>query len=283
MRLYRQYRVSCYTQGMKQIGLALFAIASACGGSSTKANRVPAIAERGVAVLLYHHVLPAAEKAVSPYAGNDNVVTVEHFEEQMALLEQHGYRPMDSGDFLDVATGGHAPLPGSVFITFDDGLKSTYVNAYPILKRRGFNGGLFVITNRITNSPQPYDPRGLQFLSWEEIATMADVFSVGGHTHGLHYLTTAGVSALLASTEDEGMHDLETNRSLLGLPRMFAYPFGQTDDWAARLVETAGYTVAFEVAERRYSTGEDRFHIPRFAIADAMNMEQFATIVAGTR
>ena len=100
-------------------------------------------------------------------------------------------------------------------ITFDDGFLDNWVYAYPILKRRGLKAHLFITSGRIREegvSPNLEDyfsgrlsfnelfkPSSMarchekfflegkkdEYLSWEELERMKDVFSFGAH--GLHH------------------------------------------------------------------------------------------------
>ena len=52
-----------------------------------------------------------------------------------------------------------AELPENpIMITFDDGYEDNYQNAYPILKKYGFTGTIFVITDFVSNQPN--------YLTW---------------------------------------------------------------------------------------------------------------------
>ena len=101
-------------------------------------------------------------------------------------------------------------------ITFDDGYADNWVYAYPVLKRRGLKAHLFVSAGRIlpqgvrptlsdywdgkVSIEKLYRPRSMgeahlefvrkgsspEFLSWEELDLMSDVFSFGSHGEN-HY------------------------------------------------------------------------------------------------
>ncbi|WP_457755323.1 polysaccharide deacetylase family protein [Thermovibrio ammonificans] len=102
-------------------------------------------------------------------------------------------------------------------ITFDDGYADNWVYAYPILKKLGLKAHLFITANRIQNAPtvrptlsdywsgkvslrELFKPTSMgechirffrngdrsEFLTWEELHAMADVFTFGAHglNHG---------------------------------------------------------------------------------------------------
>ena len=75
----------------------------------------------------------------------------------------------------------------AVAITFDDGFKSVYDVAYPILKEFGFHATVFLVSgycgrNNRWNG-QPHRVPTLELLSWEEIGEMANTgIDFGAHT-----------------------------------------------------------------------------------------------------
>ncbi|MDN3020128.1 polysaccharide deacetylase family protein [Paenibacillus sp. BSR1-1] len=186
------------------VSLALMTILFFC----TKAQA----AEGGVPVLLYHHIL---KKAENPFPSNSNIVSYEAFSEQMAYLYNQGYHTATLSELASYLNGAITLPPKTVVITFDDGMKTNYLYAYPVLKKYGFKAGNFLITNRISETPVPFNPTVLfQPLSWPEVNGMKDVFQYGSHTHGLHNLIN-GTSALISGSDQIILQDLETSRGLL--------------------------------------------------------------------
>ncbi len=91
---------------------------------------------KNVPVLMYHHVHPTK----SPLN-----VQPAMFEEQLAALSKAGYRSLTMRQFADYMNG--QPVPDkSVLITFDDGYLNNYTYAYPLLKKYGMTGVIFVVT-----------------------------------------------------------------------------------------------------------------------------------------
>src|SRR5215467_1115853 len=91
------------------------------------------------AVLAYHEVMPESDYAYC--------VTSSAFAEHMALL--------DSVE----RSGGPAELP--VQITFDDGERSQYLNAAPLLAEHGISATYFVTPGLIGAAAK--------FLGWDEL------------------------------------------------------------------------------------------------------------------
>ena len=101
---------------------------------------------KNVPVLMYHHVHPLK----SPLNVQPDV-----FERQLATLKNAGYRSLTIEQFADYMNG--TPVPDkSVLITFDDGYLNNYTYAYPLLKKYGMTGVLFVVTGWVGDGlPRP--------------------------------------------------------------------------------------------------------------------------------
>ena len=82
-------------------------------------------------VLCYH--------AVSPDWPADLSVNPENFRSQLEHFVRRGYRGVT---FAQVATGNNASK--ALAVTFDDGYRSVYDHAFPILEDLGLPGTVFV-------------------------------------------------------------------------------------------------------------------------------------------
>jgi biofilm PGA synthesis lipoprotein PgaB len=130
---------------------------------------------------------------------------------------------------------------GAILLTFDDNIKSVWVNADPILERYHFRGVEFTITGRV-GKHQPY------YMNWGEIERMARSgrWDFESHTRYGHRRVDTGGPFLtnltflrgqrrletLAEYEHRVSHDLDGSIEDLekhGLPRptLFAFPFGK--------------------------------------------------------
>ena len=69
------------------------------------------------------------------------------FDEQMAYLKNHGYRVISMGELIGFLQLEQAIPEKAVVITIDDGYRSTYDIAFPILQKYGFTAALFIYTD----------------------------------------------------------------------------------------------------------------------------------------
>lgn len=119
----------------------------------------------------------------------------EDFEKELIYLKKHGFSTIHLAD-LDHYINSNQKIPDkSVVLTFDDGYVDNYIFAYPLLKKYGFKGTIFV-------NPDFVDPRGLVreridennevinqnttgFLSWEEMKIMESDGTIDIQSHAL--------------------------------------------------------------------------------------------------
>lgn len=167
------------------------------------------------------------------------------FEQQMAYLKTHNYRVITLKEFLGFLRYRQGLPDRSVVITFDDGYRSFYEIAYPILKKFGFKATLFVYTDFIGNSKNA--------LTWEQLRELkADGFEVGAHGVSHSDLTKreAGESepAYLERINNELVRAKAIIDDRLGQDTAYiAFPYGSYNQKILRLSEQAGYTLGLSV------------------------------------
>lgn len=227
----------------------------------------------GVPVLSYHKV--------EDNFGNALAIGVNEFEEQMAYLHKKGYTTISPEQLYNYLKKGTPLPPKPVLITFDDGYRDNFVNAYPILKKYGFKATIFLITDEIGGNNDRY-------LTWEQAIEMRrNGFSFGTHT--LSHVELSGVS------EDYAMFQLEKSQEAaewrFDAPvKYFAYPGGAYNSNIENLVEKAGYKAAFSTEFGRVTKTSDIYALERipifrswFTFADFYFRLNFTNVVSGLK
>lgn len=225
-------------------------------------------------VISYHEIADKKDALIPQYA-----VSPTNFVRQMDWLKNNGYCFV-SVDQVLAARAGKQPLPEhAVLITFDDGYRSVYVNAFPVLKLFNAPAVIAVVGSWLeptANGMVNFDGRSIshnEMLSWAQIKEMTDsgLVEVGSHTYDLHdgilanpqgnmepAVTTRLYFPKTKSYEDETSYknrifaDLKKNNDLLhkhGIrsPRVIAWPYGsyniEAREAAAKLGLTIGLTL----------------------------------------
>ena len=134
-----------------------------------------------VPILMYHY-LGSHEGTLS--------VTPESFERQMKYLRDHRYHVISLDEFIETKRRGGEFSHNTVVITFDDGQRNNYHDAFPILKKYAMPATIFVITQWTGQSA---------YLTWDQMREMSAAgVDFGSHTQHHVYLPDADTSTIWA-------------------------------------------------------------------------------------
>lgn len=224
-----------------------------------------------VVVLVYHHIDDQVQGSVT--------ISTKLFERQLEAMQRKGYQFITMDQFKSFMSEGTMVPDNAVLVTFDDGYKSFYTNAFPILKKMRVPAVNFVITKDLDNP----DGTPLPSLTREEIIKMRKEFAgidFQGHSDGLHamqngkpMLTNKMTTNGITETDDEFKQRVHKDaltcfsklRELNGSKSVdsYAYPFGSYDEVAIRNLQEAGVKYAFTTKAGIVSVRTDPMQIPR--------------------
>ncbi len=217
-----------------------------------------------VPVLLYHKF---SKKTTSKYT-----VTQAAFEEQMKYLKENKYRIITLNRFLDFLDLNAPVHPKSVLLTFDDGWKSMYDIAFPILKKYGFPATLFVYTDFVGKD---------RAMSWDQIRELTEYgFDIQCHTK-----THRDLSKLNRNESFENYFaDLEKEilvpshliaKHLNKKCTCLAYPFGKTNSLVTAFLMEHGYKAGFTTGKGQNPFFVNNFLIRRAVVSGKYSIEDF--------
>lgn len=240
-----------------------------------------------VPVLLYHHIISKKDLADSHYIKgkqNSMIVLKEDFEEQMAYLKKEGYTTLTLSELYDFLVRKKEAPAKSVVITFDDGYKDNYVEAYPILKKYDYTAVSFLITGHITSKLHPYEPGEIQYLSLRELKKGCGIFDYQSHTYSLHKREknrfNQEASYLLTKEKKVIEKDMLTSIVQLdGNKQAFAYPYGEYSPATVNSIVKLGFRMAFTVEKKAAERGDRIYEIPRLPVVADTSMEEFKKYV----
>jgi len=190
-----------------------------------------------VPVLCYHHFDEDCHSSLC--------TPVSLFEEQMRYLKDKGYRVIPMRALLGFLNYRNALPQKAVILTIDDGYRSAYDIAFPILKKYGFTATLFIYTDFIEASTSA--------LTWDHIRAMKDGgFEVGSHTLSHCDLTKRRegeeMEAYLARIVKELRLSKEIIDDQLNQDTSYlAFPYGEHNQRVLNLCEEVGYKMGFSV------------------------------------
>lgn len=230
-----------------------------------------------VPVLMYHHLLPEADRT-GLFADNNVAVSVEQFTQDLHTLKAQGYQTISLRQLHDFVLEGQAIPAKSVVITFDDGYLSNKVYALPVLRELDYTAVIFALTGWMEEQPQTFNVKGLQYLSWPEIKEMQDTIQFASHTDNLHNLAWNGKGALTTVSERELTEDIHRSIQKLQGTTYFSYPYGHYNDLARKVLQQQGITLAFTVVPGNVQAGDDpltlgRWDMYQYRIEDVLQQQ----------
>lgn len=240
--------------------------------------------DKGIPILTYHHILKDSENR--NFRHTSTTTSVEAFKAQMDYLKQAGYRTISLDDVAGYLAKENN-LPGKVVaLTFDDGLKSVYRYAYPILKQNDQKATLFVISSRVKSKPQKWAPDGLQFMCWPELMQSRDVFDIQSHTHFLHRLDNRKNPIIFSRKEHTILLDYQRSQRVLTKlnpeQHYLAYPFGAYNQDAMDAAQQAGMTMAVTTIQGKVRLGDNPYALKRLYALRTDPIEKFATMIGNS-
>jgi peptidoglycan/xylan/chitin deacetylase (PgdA/CDA1 family) len=244
------------------LALALTLVAAAPGLADTPTHAV---------ALIYHHVDAGTPGATS--------VRPELFVEHLDHLAGGGHTVMGLEEVVAALRGGGDLPDRAVVLTFDDGYRSVYETAYPLLKARGWPFTVFVC-------PEGIDERRGPVMTWDQLREMAGngaTIANHGLRHDILHRRADGETdadwaartrAELVAAHERIAHEI--GRS----PALLAYPYGEYDADLQAIVRDLGWA-AFGQQSGAMGELSDLTALPRFPMAGSFAaMENFPVKVS---
>ena len=194
------------------------------------------------------------------YPGTE--ITPQVFEAQMKELKDRGITVIGLQDLLAWKRGEKNIPPRCAVITFDDGWKSQYEVAWPILKKFGYTFTMFIYTEGVAGGSLG----GGQAITWEMLADMRDNgIDIEAHS-ATHQDLREGHTVMVmepdrkrtkkkltgAEYEQWIQNEVVGSKQLLeqrlGIRiNCFAVPFGNYNERVKEIARNAGYEAMFTV------------------------------------
>ncbi len=214
-------------------------------------------------VLMYHLIKEHLEQ--DKY--NSLRVTPDMFERHIKYLYENGWTPFTITEALE----NREILPAkSVVITFDDGYRDNFTNAFPILKKYHFKATIYLVNDRghlgLKSEPRLTDDDVMELIN-------SGLIEIGAHT-----LSHANLNKLnLDEKKKEICESKQTIEKRFNIKcKSFAYPFGNYNDTDKKIVSECGYgsavTTKNGIADLRSC---NLLEIPRIAIRGRDNFFAF--------
>ena len=190
------------------------------------------------------------------------------------MLSNLGYHAITARQLVDHQTKG-TPLPDKpVMITFDDGWRNQYANAWPLLRKYGFTATFFV-------NPQPISAGYRAYMTRDMVTALAKAGNdIESHTWRHQPLTRTRKLTAQQFQKSNFSQLTKANdwiRKVVGQqPVAICYPYGYYDLETIGMMQAAGYKAGFSVDEGVADARPwDAFQMSRFTITSAETADSF--------
>ena len=210
-----------------------------------------------VAVLGYHNF--SNTKTVS-----DMLMRTSEFCQQMQYIRDAGLTVITMQDFLDWLLGERCLPERCVLITIDDGWRSVYTDAYPVLKAYGYPFTLFLYTTYLSGKGQSMNPDMVREM-------MANGATIGSHSTTHLYPSqwkryAEDSPEYAAQLQQELPDSVESIKQMFGNCSTYCYPGGYHTPPMLESLRACGIQVAFTVLEKKVTTLEDPLQVHRYMV-----------------
>jgi poly-beta-1,6-N-acetyl-D-glucosamine N-deacetylase len=254
-------------------------------------------ADEKLTILSYHEIADPADALNKDYA-----VRPTMFVRQMDWLRNNGYHFVTIDDLL-ADEAGRRPLPDkAVLITFDDGYRSMFDHAWPILKAWRIPAVVAVVgiweDDRTTvNFDGKIIPRE-KLMSWKELRELSDsgLVEIGSHSFDLHrgiqgnpqgseqpaattrlWLGTGkGYESEVAYRQrvesDMAKSSSDIKAHIGRAPRIIAWPYGRYNDIAREAATRRGMTIGLTLDDGANMADTPLWGLRRILVDSSMGL-----------
>ena len=218
------------------------------------------IEDKGVIVLMYHRF----EENKYPSTN----IKINNFKEQLNLIKENQFKFINPNNFEDALL--NQKNEKKILLTIDDGFKSFYDNAWPILKEQEIPFVLFVNTREVG---------AYGYMSWPQIREIAEekFVHIGNHSFSHEYLVDQENKEIVDDI-NQAIADLKNNVGYNS--PFFSYPFGEYSNNFKNIIKNFGFKYAFGQHSGVVDETKDFYELPRFPINEAYGeLKRFKTIL----
>lgn len=211
-----------------------------------------------VAVLGYHNF--SETKPVT-----EMLMRTSEFRGQMEYIRRAGLTVISMQEFLEWRFGARELPAECVLITLDDGWRSVYTDAYPILKEYGYPFTLFLYSKYLSGRGDSMNPAMIREMQ-------ANGATIGSHSTSHLYPKVwkaeqaKGEEAYTSLIDNEIGKSQQHLSSLFGNVKTYCYPGGYITQPMVDRLPSYGYVAAFTVIPAKVTSTEDPWRIHRYMI-----------------
>ncbi len=208
-------------------------------------------------------------------------VSAQAFRAQLQYLRDEGFTVLSLDDVAAIMDGKQGIPDRAVVLTIDDGYRSVYDVAWPIIKEFGFPVTLYIYTDFVG---------GGKALTWAQMKEMRGSGLIDIQSHAKSHTSLSR----LPGEDDDAAYRSRVQAEVQDSARILAnrvgekpvhlsYPYGNSSAAAAQLLRENGYASGTTVTRGDNSVFANRFLLHRTMIYDNHSLDDFAGFVANFR
>ena len=222
-----------------------------------------------VPILMYHYLSQPPPDA--DIYRQDLSVPPDLFAAHLDRLLAAGYTTVNLTQVVDALQRGTSLPERPVVITFDDGYRDNYENAFPLLRERGMQATIFVVTDFMDEERPAY-------LTWEMAREMVQA-GISIESHGRNHVSLAG------QDDDylvwQALGSLETIEYELGIrPRFISYPAGEYDARTIAVFSSAHYWAGLTTRQGSTLDNSALFELPRIRVRNTTTPDELLRLLS---
>ena len=247
-------------------------------------------------ILSYHEIAERGDALIPQYA-----VTPASFAAQMQWLKSSGHHFVGMSDVLASESGKRPLPPDAVLVTFDDGYRSVYTQAFPILRQMRIPSVIALVGSwlEVKEGNVDFDGRPIprsDLLSWDDVLTMqrSGLVEIASHSYALHrgipgnpqgnHEPAATTRQWLGTRyEDDASYqrriaaDLRRNSRLLEgklgrSPRVIVWPYGRYNIETTHIAKSLGMPIGLTLDDGPNTAGTPLSALRRVLVEQAMTL-----------
>jgi peptidoglycan/xylan/chitin deacetylase (PgdA/CDA1 family) len=210
-----------------------------------------------IPILMYHYI--STPPNIHDPIRVDLSVTPDMFESQLRYLISHKYHTITLDQAYAAIQGNGLLPPNPVVLTFDDGYRDFYEQAFPLLKKYQLKASVYIVTN-FTNNPA--------YVTWDMIRQMSDSGLIEIASHALDHpdlRTKNSVDLAVELQHSKQLLEEHTGKVV----DSFCYPYGAYDARVLEAVHSAGYIGATTTLPGSWHSASDLLTLTRVRIKNA--------------
>ena len=239
---------------MNRIHLFILFVLLSCAGKSSIGTK-DVNPKKTVVCFIYHRFGDSRFPSTN--------VSVNDFEKHLRYLLENNFQVLSLSAALDYLESDEPPKK-TVVLTIDDGYKSFYENALPLLRKYKMPATMFINTASVG---------GKDYMNWAQLKEIMNAnVEIGNHTHTHAYFLNENETTRYDTFENEIKESQRIIAENLEVTStLFAYPYGEFDERMKEIVKKLNFRCGAAQYSGVLYHETDRYQLPRFPMAESFS------------